>query len=152
MRFYSTVLDWDYIEAMREDLIERLTSKIFEKHEFSSLILQLCRETSRGKEKQYLEAIDKLSNVKPKDVGISLYFTCDESSKLEQVFLELHPDVNLGDSGSSSDKTNRADQHHSGSTVNHQHYSGQNQTLVPITEVTEDETMILPRLSDTPHM
>lgn len=39
VRFYSTVLDWDYIQAMREDLIERLTSKIFENHEFSTLIL-----------------------------------------------------------------------------------------------------------------
>jgi len=51
VRFYSTVLDWDYILAMREDLIERLTSKIFENQDFSSLMLQLCRETVRSKEK-----------------------------------------------------------------------------------------------------
>jgi hypothetical protein len=43
-----------------------------------------------------------LSKVKPKDVGINLYFTCDETSKLEQVFNELYPDANQGDSGSSS--------------------------------------------------
>jgi hypothetical protein len=53
-----------------------------------------------------MEAITKLKNIKPKDVGINLYFTCDETSKLEQVYLELHPDANLGDSGSSSNKQN----------------------------------------------
>lgn len=31
-----------------------------------------------------------------------MYFTCDETSKLEQVFMELYPDANQGDSGSSS--------------------------------------------------
>ena len=30
VRFYSTVVDWDYIHRMREDLIERMTSKLFE--------------------------------------------------------------------------------------------------------------------------
>lgn len=114
---------------MREDLIERLTSKIFENQDFSSLMLQLCRETVRSKEKQYLEAIEKVANVKPKDFGISLYFTCDDSSKLEQVYLELHPDVNLGDSGSSSGNSKKADQHYSGNT---------REALERITEVNED--------------
>ena len=88
--------------------------------------------------------------MKPKDVGISLYFTCDESSKLEQVYLELHPDVNLGDSGSSSGNSKKADQHYSG--ANHaQHYSGlPSETLEPITEVNEPDTSIMPRLSETP--
>ena len=96
------MLDWDYIQSMREDLIERLTSKIFDNEQFSSLMLQLCRETVRAKEKKYLAAVDKLGWLKPKDVGISLYFTCDESSKLEQVYRQLHPEHNLlGDSGSS---------------------------------------------------
>lgn len=99
---------------MREDLIERLTSKIFENLEFSNLILYLCRETVRSKEKQYSEAVEKFGQIKPKDVGISPYFTCDETSKLEQVYLELHPDANLGDSGSSSDKSNKAEMHFSG--------------------------------------
>jgi hypothetical protein len=77
------VLDWDYIQAMREDLIERLTSKIFNNPDFSFVILQLCRETNKKKQKQYLDAVSKMKNIKPKDVGINLYFTCDETSKLE---------------------------------------------------------------------
>ena len=79
---------------MREDLIERLTSKIFDNDDFASLMLQLCREITRSKEKQYLATTEKLSKLKPKDVGINLYFTCDETSKLEQVYMELHPDAN----------------------------------------------------------
>jgi hypothetical protein len=109
VRFYSTVLDWDYITGMREDLIEKLTSMTFSNIEFSNLVLYLCRETIRSKEKQYNLAIERLGHIKPKDVGINLYFTCDETSKLEQVYLEQHPDANLGDSGSSAEKkSNRA--------------------------------------------
>lgn len=104
VRFYSTVLDWEYIQGMREDLIERLTSLTFEEAEFSHMILYLCRETIRDKERQYNAAVERLSNIKPKDLGISLYFTCDETSKLEQVYLEQHPDANIGDSGSSAEK------------------------------------------------
>lgn len=102
VRFYSTVLDWDYIQSMREDLIERLTSKIFNNKDFSYIILQLCRETIKDKEKKYGEAVFKLKHIKPKDCGISPYFTLDETSKLEQVYRDLHPDENFGDSGSSS--------------------------------------------------
>ena len=36
----------------------------------------------------------------PKDVGINPYFTLDHTSKMEQIFLQLHPELNLGDSGS----------------------------------------------------
>ena len=53
VRFYSTVLDWDYIDRMREDLIERLTSKMFDDEDFSNTILSLCREISREKEQNY---------------------------------------------------------------------------------------------------
>ena len=39
VRFYSTVVDWEYIQRMSEDLIERMTSKLFEDAEFSQLIV-----------------------------------------------------------------------------------------------------------------
>ena len=35
VRFYSTVVDWEYIQRMNEDLIERMTSKLFEEPSFS---------------------------------------------------------------------------------------------------------------------
>ena len=40
--------------------------------------------------------------MKPKDLGISPYFTLDETSKLESIYLQLHPEQNIGDSGSST--------------------------------------------------
>ena len=39
VRFYSTVVDWDYIQRMNEDLIERMTSKLFEDVDFSELVV-----------------------------------------------------------------------------------------------------------------
>ena len=39
VRFYSTVVDWEYIQRMSEDLIERMTSKLFEDDDFSQLIV-----------------------------------------------------------------------------------------------------------------
>ena len=48
--------------------------------------------------------------MKPKDLGISPYFTLDETSKLEQVYLELHPEQNIGDSGSSTPRKSKTSQ------------------------------------------
>ena len=39
VRFYSTVVDWEYIQRMNEDLIERMTSKLFEEPSFSALVV-----------------------------------------------------------------------------------------------------------------
>lgn len=30
VRFYSTVVEWDFLQQMKEDLIERLTSMVFD--------------------------------------------------------------------------------------------------------------------------
>jgi hypothetical protein len=29
VRFYSTVVEWDFLQVMKEDIIERLTSMLF---------------------------------------------------------------------------------------------------------------------------
>ena len=47
VRFYSTVVDWEIIQRMSEDLIERMTSKLFENAEFAELVVQLCGELTR---------------------------------------------------------------------------------------------------------
>ena len=39
VRFYSTVVDWEIIQRMSEDLIERMTSKLFENAEFAELVV-----------------------------------------------------------------------------------------------------------------
>ena len=43
----------------------------------------------------------EFARVKPKDVGIGPHFTLDDTSKLESVFLQTHPEINIGDSGGS---------------------------------------------------
>ena len=53
VRFYSTVVDWDYIQRMSEDLIERMTSKIFQDTDFSRLVVSLCGELTREQDAAY---------------------------------------------------------------------------------------------------
>ena len=85
---------------MNEDLIERMTSKLFENAEFSELVVQLCGELTRDQDQRYQEIKRDFASCIPKDVGINPYFTLDHTSKIQQVFMELHPEVNIGDSGS----------------------------------------------------
>lgn len=47
VRFYSTVVEWDFLNQMKEDLIELLTSLVFSNPEFSKTVLQLCYETTK---------------------------------------------------------------------------------------------------------
>ena len=87
---------------MDQDLIERMTSKIFEDAKFSTLMVQLCGELTKEQDLRYVQLKRDFEKVKPKDVGIGPYFTMDETSKLESVFLESHPDENIGDVGGSN--------------------------------------------------
>lgn len=83
VRFYSTVVDWEYIHRMNEDLIERMTSKIFEDDAFAQLIVDLCGELTREQDEAYLRIKRQFQSCIPKDVGINPYFTLDHTSKLE---------------------------------------------------------------------
>jgi hypothetical protein len=47
VRFYSTVVEWDFLQQMKEDLIERLTSMVFADELFSQTVLKLCRQLSQ---------------------------------------------------------------------------------------------------------
>ena len=78
---------------MSEDLIERLTSKLFENPEFSQFVVfQLCGELTKEEDGVYQKMKVDFSNCTPKDVGINPYFTLDDTSKLEEVFLLLNPE------------------------------------------------------------
>ena len=85
---------------MSEDLIERMTSKLFENSSFTEMVVQLCGELTRDSDQQYQSIKREFSTCIPKDVGINAYFTLDHTSKLETIFMQLHPELNVGDSGS----------------------------------------------------
>ena len=95
------MVDWEYIERMNEDLIERMTSKLFQDTAFSKLIVQLCGELTKEQDEQYNRIKGDFAACKPKDVGINPYFTLDHTSKLEHIFMQLNPEQNTGDSGGS---------------------------------------------------
>jgi len=86
VRFYSTVVEWDFLQSMKEDLIERLTSLVFNDEQFSATVLSLCRELSKDKEKLYLKRLEEIEGLKPIHVGISPYLTLDSSGNIVEVF------------------------------------------------------------------
>jgi len=43
VRFYSTVVEWDFLQQMKEDLIEVLTSLVFSSDDFSAEVMKLCQ-------------------------------------------------------------------------------------------------------------
>lgn len=73
---------------MKEDLIEKLTSMVFDDNEFSKTVLRLCSEITYDSEVKFLKRLVKLQDMKPKHVGISPYLTLDSSSNMEQEFIK----------------------------------------------------------------
>lgn len=50
VRFYSTVVEWEFLHQMKEDLIEKLTSMVFNDKDFSRIVLRLCSEVNQDSE------------------------------------------------------------------------------------------------------
>ena len=83
---------------MKEDLIERLTSMVFNDTEFSKIVFKLCKEINKESEAKLLHRISKLEGMLPKHVGISPYLTLDSSSNMEKEFLKSQQ-ANQAESG-----------------------------------------------------
>ena len=83
VRFYSTVVEWDFLGQMKEDLIERLTSMVFSEANLSQTVLRLCHEITADQNTRYLKRIDELKGLKPISVGVSPYLTLDKDSNIE---------------------------------------------------------------------
>ncbi len=73
---------------MKEDLIERLTSMVFDDEQFSNTVLSLCAELTRSQQKQYLDRLQEIEGLKPIHVGISPYLTLDNTSNLEEIYMK----------------------------------------------------------------
>lgn len=96
VRFYSTVVEWDFLGQMKEDLIERLTSMVFSEAYLSQTVLRLCHEITTDQNTRYLKRIDELKGLKPVSVGVSPYLTLDKDSNIEQ-FVSLVSDMGGSD-------------------------------------------------------
>ena len=58
VRFYSTVVEWDYLNMMKDDVIERLTSKIFDEPAFGQLLLGFFIELKKGDDEKLRSKLD----------------------------------------------------------------------------------------------
>lgn len=85
-RFYSTVVEWDFLQQMKEDLVERLTSMLFNDESFSGTVLGLCRELTREQERDYLRRVKEVQGILPLHVGISPFLTLDRTSNIVEQF------------------------------------------------------------------
>lgn len=81
VRFYNTILKLEVLETMKEDLIELITSLVFSEP-MSTLVNQLCRICTRDEERTFALKLAELSDATPRLIGLSPYFTLDESSRI----------------------------------------------------------------------
>lgn len=81
------MLRQEFIEQMKEDLIETLTTLVFQRS-FSKLLVAFCRASTHDKEIDLQDNLKIFLTVKPRNIGIDQYFTLDASSKIEQIFID----------------------------------------------------------------
>lgn len=65
VRFYSTVVEWHFLDNMKEDLIVELTSMVFASPNFTHTVMDLCREQSKAQQKLLANKISRYEKVKP---------------------------------------------------------------------------------------
>jgi hypothetical protein len=71
LRFYSSVVDWAFLNRMKEDLIERVTASVLSTKKFTDLVIALCRVSTLDEETTYVKRKLEVLGIRPKDVGIS---------------------------------------------------------------------------------
>lgn len=88
IRFYSTQLITPEFEAMKEDLIEQITTLIFHNPGITELVLRLCEIATHEEQKIFKMRIDEALalNLMPIDLNVSKYFTLDSNSNILELF------------------------------------------------------------------
>ena len=82
IRFYNTVIKVDVIESMKEDLIEHITKMVFNEP-MSVLVSSICRICTKDDERTFILKLTELSEIKPSLIGLSKYFTLDDTSEIK---------------------------------------------------------------------
>lgn len=82
------MVNFKQLEFMKEDLIETLTSLLFEYSQggLHKLLMAFSRVATREQEEEFRDQMNTFRDIVPTEIGIGKYFTLDKSSKIEQVF------------------------------------------------------------------
>jgi hypothetical protein len=72
---------------MKEDLIEVITQMVFNDY-MSNLVTGMCRICTKDEERTFAIKLSELSLITPSLIGLSPYFTLDESSRIKDLFYE----------------------------------------------------------------
>ena len=88
LRFYEPVVKHYDLDELTEDLVAIATSLTIDK-ELSPWLLKLCRLSSRSDEAMLSDAVTKHNETLVEQIGISEYFTCNQSSKLVAIMREV---------------------------------------------------------------
>ena len=113
VRFYNTLLKLNVLDTMKEDLIELITKLVFNE-QMSTIVTSLCMMCTKDEERSFQFKLHELSSVTPDLIGLSQYFTLDETSKIRDIFEqqfggteECENDGDVGGSSSSGSKGNK---------------------------------------------
>ena len=95
---------------MKEDLIEVITKLVFNE-QMSNMVTALCRICTKDEERTFLMKISEMADISTSLIGLSQYFTLDESSKIKDIFYkeygrdwESNEDGDVGGSSSSKNQ------------------------------------------------
>ena len=109
IRFYNTIIKLKILESMKEDIIDLITKMVFT-DQMSTVVTAMCPMCSREDEMTFVAKLSELQIVRPNLIGLSQYFTLDETSKIKDIFFQQFQnsfedeDSGDGDVGGSANK------------------------------------------------
>ena len=97
IRFYQTIVKHNVLDLMKEDLIDLITKLVFTHEHMTNILVGLCRVCTKDEERQFVLKLAELQEVSTSSVGLTKWFTLDESSEIRTRFQEQYGDqLNAG--------------------------------------------------------
>lgn len=91
MNFYSSQVLYQEFDGMHEDLIECITSLIFEQSGLTDIVLKLCEISTQEEQHIFQRRIieGKELNLRPVDLAVKKFFSLDASSDILNFYQEM---------------------------------------------------------------
>lgn len=84
VRFYNTLMVYNELDEMKEDLIERVTTMLFHNPNLTNLVMKFCKIATQKEQKIFERRLleSQELNIKPTDLSVSKFFTLDNKSNI----------------------------------------------------------------------
>jgi hypothetical protein len=94
IRFYSSIVKVEVLESMKEDFIEVITNLVFNEP-MMQVVSSICRMCTKDEERSFALKFEELAEIKPSLIGLSKFFTLDETSEIRKVFKEQNGEAHI---------------------------------------------------------